>query len=539
MPVAKVLQIPFQELASSVQHDNHREQAIWELAGILFDQLDLDAYAGLPSDDPSSYEFRIRKENFSKFWERSCQSSARNAVSAAPNDEERAIAHLSANKIVEACDALAHGKDFRLSILVSQIGGDEIMREDMATQIHEWRELNVLSEMTEPIRALYELLAGNTCICEGKKGPLEDRARTFSISDRFKLDWKRAFGLRLWYAIQAHDPIESAIQKFSEDLKSDEGKKPLPWFIEESVPRDWQDPAPNSRQDILWSLLLLYASSKGISSSTPLADMVSPHNTTGNPLNARLSFQLYHSLALRFPQPDAAKADQLTWDFATQLESSGEWLWALYAIMHLSNHEQRKLAIESLLAHHASNIDDAAHDTLTSEFKIPASWIWSAKALLARSREDPVAEVQCLIRANDFNEAHTVLCRTVAPKAIIEQDYTTLKALLEGFTEHAEVREWELGGQVYDDFIWLLERGAENEKGRIHHLGSLLESLPAMQEKEMGFLEKVAVKEMGRVVADMAEREKNKVCDTSLLYQDLPGPRYAHERWPNGVLIRA
>ena len=514
VPLAKVLQIPFRELASSVETDLYREQAVWELASILFDKIGSDAYAGLPAGDPSAFESRIRRDNFSRFWEQLCQSSVRDAVSAAPSAEERAVAYLSANKIVEACDALAQGKDFRLSILISQIGGDEIMREDMATQIHEWRELNVLSEVTEPIRALYELLAGNTCICEGKKGPLEDRARTFAISDRFKLDWKRAFGLRLWYAIQAYEPIEAAVQKFSEDLKSDERKRPLPWFVEENVSQGWEDPAPNSRQDLLWGLLLLFASSKGSANAPALADIVAPHNTTGNPFNSRLSFQLYHLLALRFPQSDTNKADQLTWDFATQFESSGEWLWALYAVLHLTDPKQRKTAIKSLLAQHASSIQDAEYETLTINFKIPPSWIWSAKALLARSKEDPVDEVQCLIRADDMNEAHAVLCRTVAPKAIIEQDYATLQSLLEAFEQREQVPEWELGGQVYENFIWLMEAETEeiDEKEKVQLIASLLESLPGKQEKEMEFLEKVAVKEMGRVVGLMAVKERNKVC---------------------------
>ena len=504
-----MLQTLFKELASSVQEDIHREKAVWDLASVLLDQLAPDVFAGLPQDDPS-FDYRIRKDQFSQFWEQLCQSNARDAVSSAPNAEERAIAHLSAKKIVEACDALAQGKDFRLSILVAQIGGDEIMREDMGTQVREWRELNVLSEITEPIRALYELLAGNTCICEGKKGPLEDRARTFALSDRFKLDWKRAFGLRLWYAIQATDPLEAAIQKFAEDLE------PLPWFVEEKVPRDWEDPSSHSRQDLLWGLLLLYASTKGTCSAPPLADVVSPYNATGNPLSARLSFQLYHSLALRFPQTDSTKADQLTWDFATQLEASGEWLWAIFAVLHLSDHQQRKIAIESLLAHHASSIHDAEHDTLTKEFKIPPSWIWSAKALLARSREDPVTEVKHLIRANDLDEAHAVLCRTVAPKAIIEQDYTTLSTLLEGFEERSAIREWEIGGQIYEDFIWLaqVQMGEEemDPDDKLQAIDNLLDCLPAMQGKEMDFVERVAVREMSRVVREMAVEARDKVC---------------------------
>ncbi|KAL8827169.1 MAG: hypothetical protein Q9191_003348, partial [Dirinaria sp. TL-2023a] len=346
----------------------------------------------------------------------------------------------------------------------------------------------MLSEMTEPIRALYELLAGNTCKCEGKKGPLEDRARTFLISERFNLGWERAFGLRLWYAIDPEDALETAIQKFAEDLESGETKKPVPSFVDQKASPDGQGDQNSELGDhILWGLLKLYASSKaGV--SAPLAEIVDPKNTTGNPLGSRLSFQLYHLLALHFPQTDRTKADQITWDFATQLESKGEWVWALFAILHLSNPEQRKLAIQSILAHHAADIKDPELTTLTTEFQIPAAWIWEAKALLSRSEEDAVGEVQHLLRAKNWTEAHSVLCRTVGPQAVIEQDYATLRALLEQFQGRAGIEEWRSGGQIYEDFVALVqppgEEGGPDRKARSELVGYLVDALPGMRERE-------------------------------------------------------
>ena len=514
MPFAQAQHVLLKELASEVHHDSHRERSVWELAAVLFDQLDPEAYADVPNDSAEVFECRIRKQNLSSFWEKSCQSAARDSASAAPNAEERAIAHLSANEIVDACDALTQGKDYRLAILISQLGSDNTTREDMVIQLKHWRDLNVLSEVTEPIRALYELFTGNSCVCEGKKGPPEDRARTFVISERFDLDWKRAFGLRLWYSILPEDPLEAAVQMFEEDLNSDEGKKPLPWFIEENASRDWQDPSPLSRQDLLWGLLKLYGSSKGTSDAPFLADIVAPYNATGDPLNARLSFQLYHTLALRFPQADTSKADHLTWDFAIQLESSGEWLWAMFVALHLSNPGQRESAIQSLIAHHVSVITNTEFHTLTTEFQIPASWIWEAKALLSRSQEDSVGEVQHLLRAENWEEAHSVLCRSVGPRAVIEQDYETLQQLLQGFASEGKehIEDWELGGQVYQDFVDLVQDSLTNENDKTEVLRHLLDALPAVQESETGFEEGVAIREMSAVVGKNALEAKGKVC---------------------------
>ena len=510
--MAKVQRVPMKDVASMFQNKSDHERNVWELAYTLFDGLNSEVPASDLNADTEDFYNRVRKDRFSKFWEQLCQDSASKAVTAALNAEERAIAHLSANKVVEACDALAQGKDFRLAILVAQLGGDRIMREDMASQIEEWRNLNILSEITEPIRTLYGLLAGNTCICEGKKGALEDRARTFSISDRFKLDWKRAFGLRFWYAILTEERIEAAVKKFAEDLTNDESKKPSPWFIEQEVDCPWEDPAGPQREDLLWGLLKFYASSKGALPSVAIADILLPQNTTGNPLDARLSFQLYHALAIRFPNyADPTKADHLACDFAAQLSAAGEWLWELFVLLHLSDSENRQLAIQSTLARHAAEIpvegpNSRAFRTLTEEFQIPAPWIWEAKALHARAvLQDHAREVHYLLEAGNWDEAHTTLVHAVAPRCVIEQDYTTLQSLLNGFAKGQKlVGEWGMGGQVYADFLALIKGVESKEKEAA--IRRLVGALPVLGRGERGlgeegFREGIAIKEMGRVVA--------------------------------------
>lgn len=203
-------------------------------------------------------------------------------------------------------------------------------------------------------------------------------------------------------------------------------------------------------------------------------------------------------------------------------------MWALFAILHLSNPEQRKLAIQSILAHHASDIKDPEFTTLTSEFQIPAAWIWEAKALLSRSEEDAVGEVQHLLRAKNWTEAHSVLCRTVGPQAVIEQDYATLRALLEQFQGRAGIEGWRSGGQIYEDFVALVQpqgEGGPDRKARSELVGYLVDTLPGMREREqdVGFEERVAIKEMSAVVAKAAlllegkEKEKQGVKKSRIL----------------------
>lgn len=522
VPFAELQPFSFDEVAKLVHNKSSHEMSVWVLAHTLFDEYDDDLTASVPPAERSKYEERIRKDRLSRFWQQLVAESAKQAVTTAPTPEERALAFLSAYNIADACGALVDGKDFRLATLVAQIGGDTIMREDMSTQISHWRRLDMLSEMTEPIRALYELLAGNTCVCEGKKGALEDRASTFVISERFDLDWKRAFGLRLWYAIRAEEPIEVAVQKFIADLGQQERKRPLPWFLEESLGPDQGGHTREGREDLLWGLLKLYAKSKGLSGPIKLADVIMPQNATSNPIDSQLSFQLYHALRMRFLNNrsgidvSSEEADQLTWDFADQLDTAGEWTWSAFVLLHLSNGEQRQRGLQSILAHHASAIGDSASPvfkTLVKEFKIPESWIWEAKALYARSvTQDHVKEVEFLVRAKDWEEAHETLCRIVAPRAIIEQDYTTLRELLAGFEGKSFVQDWGLGGQVYADFVQLVQGG--DARGKNDIIRRLLIALPAMVRErpgKLGFVETVAVQEMSGVVGRAFLEDKQKV----------------------------
>lgn len=507
-------------MAASVPNKGDREHSIWELAAILFDDSRSDVVSKDFSMDQEEFKQRVRKDDLILMWQRICQESAMKAVAGASTAEERAIAHLSANGVVEACDELIRGRDYRLAILMAQVSSDQTIREDVATQINQWRDLNVLSEFTEPIRALYGLLAGEICVCEGKKGPLEDRAKTFVISDHFQLDWKRAFGLRLWYGILPEEPIEDAVKKYADDLETHERRKPLPWYLEEPAPGRWDDPNADHCEDVLWGLLKLYAASQGSLPTPPIASIVSPHNTAGNPHDCRLSFQLHHALAPRFPlAADHAKSDQLALSFSDQLDVAGEWLWAIFILLHLSSREGRESCIQSILSLNASKIadvDDPAFQTLVTEFKIPEFWIWEAKALYARSvAQNHVHEVEFLLRAQNWDEAHKTLCRVVAPRAIIERDYDLLKGLLDAFGGGSDhVGDWDLGGGVYEDFValvmddWKQGSGPDPAKakdtGRTAVLKRLLGSLPGMVQERVGragLEEVVAVQEMSEFVA--------------------------------------
>lgn len=494
------------------------ENLVWQLASVLYD-------VGTIPDElmhfPNAGE-RIRKQRLSAFWQKLVEPVASQQIAMAGSAEEKAIAALSGHRVADACAHLISSKNFHLATLVAQIGGKESMRKDIREQLDDWQKSRVLSEFSQPIRTIYELLAGNVCVCDGTKGaPIEDRIESFSISKRFGLDWRQAFGLRLWYASQPRDLVDVAVEKFAADLGSDrEPSRPQAWYVEQKIPTLWEDEDLELREDLLWGLMKLYSFE-----DTDLQSVIRPENSQLSPLDTRLAWQLSRALlnsgAINYKEAADEQADEATLSFAAQLNNEESWLETVFVLLHLTSATARAKSIQNHLAQHAGRIgseDGEAFNTLVQHFKIPAAWIWEAKALYMRSvKRDPRGEVECLIRAGSLEEAHRTLARDVAPHSIVEADYANLRSLLAGFQgkEHA-IPEWHQGGEIYVDFLQLLDdqRRGTAVDGAV--LKRLLVGLPAVVEgsRHAGFMETVAIETMSGVVAQtvVALRKRGEVC---------------------------
>lgn len=489
---------------------NAHEKMVWELAGILFDQV-TDATGAKIA--PSALR-QARRQKVSKFWQNIVEDASNRDVSMAHSAEDKAIAALSGHRITDACKHLLDGKNFRLATLVALIGTSDQLMQDMREQVREWRDANVLSEFTDPIRAIYELLGGNVCAVDGQKGAMENRMESFVISGKFGLDWKRAFGLRLWYAITSNEDVVEAIHAFEDDLKQDKEQPPKPWFAEQGIEALWEDPNMDKREDLLWGLLKLYADGE-----TDLADVLRPENSQLSPLDFRLCWQLGQALIntgkVNFGEDADDKADAATLSFASQLTSEGNWLEAVFVLLHLTKPAARSKTIQEHLARHVRLLgDDQSEDfiTLTQVFKVPATWVWQAKALYMRSvKKDPKMEVVYLLRAASYAEAHKTFTKQFAPLAIIERDYESLWEMLAQFQgADGSISDWNFGGAIYRDFLELVRWVQQGKTAQCPPavVNRLMAGLPAMHESvtvrsngEADILEVAAVADMANMVA--------------------------------------
>lgn len=533
------------------------EQSVWDLASVLFDPVDERA-------SNSVDEARQRRDNLAKFWAQLVQDS----TSAKPLDqaqslEEKAVLYLASRKVPEACRALVDGKNFKLATLVSLIGTGDAFKKDMREQVDDWQQGDALSEFSIPLRSVYSLLAGNVAVCEGKKGGgVENRMNSVVLSNWFGLDWKQAFGLRLWYGIATGEGIESAVSKYVEDLEQGRVPAPRPWYTtQRDITAAWTDPRREQREDLLFGLLKVAA---GLSR---LEDVLEPENSQPSPFRYRFCWQINQALSgIKSINPSAKlsteKADSLSTSYASEVvyqndrvangAGDGAWVHAIWVLLHLSDRTSRTHAVQDVLARHTGSLfanngaKSNLYDNLVDDLKIPAQWVWQAAALYWRNQQNqPVLEAECLLRASAFADAHRIFVKELAPKAIVERNYSDIADMLEKLQPHRQqIKDWALGGEVYSRFLDLLtlQRGGtlggsaggnaaprtrgrqqqqardEAEQASVQLIGAveaLASSLPAMYDNAGNALptEVAAITEMADVVAKetMALANKGRV----------------------------
>lgn len=429
---------------------------VYELLHILFDVYEDEFTADLSEAQRDHYTTQIARDRLSQFLERSISSIRNENVAQAERQDgpESAVQYLARHDIKAAADALMKTKNFHLALLVSQIdNADNEFQEQIRKQIDAWRQQNSLSEMTLDTRALYALLSGNTTIVTGKvDGPVEDRAETFTISEKYGFNWLQAFALNCWYGTVKNESIADWIEEFHQKTELGE---------ESAKPND----------DPLWIVMKLFASVHKEKSKIERPVFPTALSSLLHKQDVSAAFHLHQQLTALLPKADLNidndKADSLAATLAAQAEANVDIAGAIYALIHLRSPYKRAELIQDLLNRHADAIplidassssissDDAlTFNTLTTSLKVPIPWIAKAKALYARSIHASTDELRFLVIAQDFDEAHECFCRRVAPRLVVDEDYTALSDAI-GLFERVKhkLTGWSEGAQVFADFV--------------------------------------------------------------------------------------
>lgn len=168
---------------------------------------------------------------------------------------DAAFSYLTGHQIDEACRKASVGGYLKLATLISQAGGDELFKHDICSQLDIWKSEKLAPGSNNNLTGtqsglvgrgvwrIYNLLAGLVDQDEAKARPEDDIC--------VGLDWKRVFGLYLWYGTNVDAPIADVIKAYERTTLSKpdgERSRPIPkWVIEKRKKGGYGQPLSSSR----------------------------------------------------------------------------------------------------------------------------------------------------------------------------------------------------------------------------------------------------------------------------------------------------
>lgn len=338
--------------------DTSFEASLFRLGRALFDPL--DSKLKLSDDLAPDVRDRIvhlhRKAALSEWLQADVAGSVDADLRNDPTADWSAavFAHLTGNQIAKACDVAIDAGNVRLATLLAQCPGDDDFKEDLQAQLGLWREQKVDAHIGDDVRKVYALLAGVVDVLEGSKGTGAEICPDLPISKG--LDWKRAFGLQLWFGQSMDTSISDVFAAYHSSI-GDNAASPTPWY-KESHPTQpsWKLPQGADPPDILYSFIRLFAEPE-----LTLSDVLAPFSYAASPLDYRLAWHLYiilsRCLRVRDLQDRAAPgplessssdagdhdhveghsphADLLANSYAMQLERLGFVQEAAFVLLHI------------------------------------------------------------------------------------------------------------------------------------------------------------------------------------------------------------
>ncbi|KXN87770.1 Nuclear pore complex protein Nup98-Nup96 [Leucoagaricus sp. SymC.cos] len=197
---------------------------------------------------------------------------------------DAAFTHLTGHQVEKACAIAADGGYLKLSTLISQSGGDEMFRDDIREQLRVWKTEKLgpgagtgfgSGLVGRGVWKVYSLLGG---ILDDDEEELADKDADVCSG----LDWKRVFGLCLWYGESLEASIADVVATYERLLSwpsnaastSTDKTKPVakpssPWLLDvlrKKLPipllSKWTNrPATSSAEpdDPLYALIKLHA----------------------------------------------------------------------------------------------------------------------------------------------------------------------------------------------------------------------------------------------------------------------------------------
>ncbi|KAJ3827583.1 nuclear protein 96-domain-containing protein [Lentinula raphanica] len=445
--------------------DTSEEASMFQLGSALFDPLSLHLSPKAATPDVRHrVSLLTRKAALSNWLQAVVAPTVQEYLQShlAASATTVAFAHLTGHQLERACDAVMDGGYPTLATLIAQAGGDSQYRADLLEQLDVWISQKIDTFIDRDLRKIYALLAGD-----------------LNSDVVYGLDWKRVFGLYLWFAEPMHTPVAEVFSSF---VGSTNG----------------------GSEDLIFSLLRLYSEE-----TCSLSQILQPRTSAGQ-LDYTISWHLYIILSrcMRVrdfpdrgdvhnnsadsdepePEPEfeghSPTADLLTSTYALQLEQQGMIQEAVFVLLHLEGSSGRRKAIQDLLIRSAPMLDEWNIRGLVGSLKIPLRWVKEAQAIYALNSfsqppghltsptSDPSSSTvypaytayELFLAAGNLDRAHDIAVLSLAPDAVIRNDYGLLNELFSPFipffddSNHGRVEGWYVRGKAFLDYANIMTR---------------------------------------------------------------------------------
>lgn len=416
----------------------HSKQ-IWQLLVALYGHLPDSLCPTGTAIVPGTYEYHLARRYTFSSW------LASNASHASDVDTATGIslvwAHLRAHRVAEAVTEAQKNGDYRLALIISQIGGSGVPKSIIRQQMADWAANGSDAFFQSDRLKIFAVAAGAL--------PLQ--TSTELVNPCEDVDWVTALALHLWYVCSATSGVSDAINLYNMAFDGDGAyaPPPLPHYLVDK--EDSLDAL-----DTCFLLLQLFQDK----SSVKLERLLAPISHTHLPLDSRVSWFLSQALrSLSYTHLSHCARAQLNLDFAALLESLGMWHWAIFVLQHNPSAAARDHAVKQMLQRYlALEEDPTVEQFLVDRLGLPMVWIHAAKAIRADHEKNRSLQAFHLLKCHSWNASHEVLLKHLAAKAIVNGKYDAIFDMLAEMNvpeRSSAIYDWAIGGQILFDFIWL------------------------------------------------------------------------------------
>jgi nuclear pore complex protein Nup98-Nup96 len=343
----------FQHFAELFEPDDQsHESSMWRLCRALFDEIDDGIHDGTLPDVRARISSLRRKTSLSDWLAETVAPSVEKDLrqESTSRAARRLFLLMTGHQLERAAQLAFDVGDFNLSLLLPQAGGDADFRNDIEQLLEAWTDQHLDAHIDMSYRKVYALLQGIVDHLPGSKSTdVIELSQDVNISEG--LDWKRVFGLHLWFANSLEEPTRDALSSYFETSESNPeyASPPLPWYIEDRSANSKS--ARRGVHDSQFELIKL-----ATDETTPLESAIDPLGFGPNPLSYRLPWHIYLVLSrilhgrdfsdrsvpggnadveLSAVEGISAKANAVCCNFALQLECQGLWQFAVFVLLHL------------------------------------------------------------------------------------------------------------------------------------------------------------------------------------------------------------